>query len=190
MTNEIAKVEPQHTTGPDPDTSNDPTLPRIAVVDPEKGKKDDDLEEGSEKKAKALEVEGPIKTDEPATEDKVKKPFTWKGYWEETFVKDKWFWLIIVVLLLVNIGIHRWTPVGIWFGFLLSSYGAIANDSIQTLGTFIASNTGIVAWWKQWIWIALIFNGTTIYSWVAYDGDITHERLKSKGFDIAPTSLN
>jgi hypothetical protein len=23
-----------------------------------------------------------------------------------------------------------------------------------------------------------------------YDGDITHERLKSKGFDTAPTSLN
>lgn len=23
-----------------------------------------------------------------------------------------------------------------------------------------------------------------------YEGDITHERLKSKGFDVAPTSLN
>jgi hypothetical protein len=58
------------------------------------------------------------------------------------------------------------------------------------LGTFIAANTGIVAWWKQWIWIAVIFNATTVYSWVAYEGDITHERLKSKGFDTAPTSLN
>jgi len=138
------------------------------VVDIEKGKKDD-IEGENEKKPMALETE--------AAPTQAKKPFTWKGYWEETFVKDKWFWLIIVVLLLANIGVHRFTPVGIWFGFLLSSYAAIANDSIQTLGTFIASNTGIVAWWKQWIWIALIFNGTTIYSWAMYGGDITHERL-------------
>jgi hypothetical protein len=115
-------------------------------VDPEKSKKDEDLENAGDRKPAALEVEeAPTQTDKPAAE---KKPFTWKGYWEDTFVKDKWFWLIIVVLLLANIGIHRFTPLGVWFGFLLSSYAAIANDSIQTLGTFIASNTGIVAWWK------------------------------------------
>mgnify|MGYP006152152383 FL=1 len=130
MSTSINKINPEEGVTPGQDTSNDPSIPRVEVADPEKGKKDDDLEKNGEKGVKALEVEDPIKTDDPATEAKVKKPFTWKGYWEETFVKDKWFWLIIVVLLLANIGIYRWTPVGIWFGFLLSSYGAIANDSI------------------------------------------------------------
>lgn len=73
---------------------------------------------------------------------------------------------------------------------MLSAYSAIANDSIQTLGTFIASTRGIFAWWKQWIWVALIFIGTTIYSWAAFNGDISYGRLASKGYDKAPTSFN
>ena len=129
----------------DQDTSKDASIPAIVVQDAEKAKNDDDLENKNDKQPRALEIEeAPTQTDKPIE----KKPFTMKGYWEETFVKDKWFWLIIVILLLANIGIHRFTPLGVWFGFLLSSYAAIANDSIQTLGTFIASNTGIVAWWK------------------------------------------
>lgn len=47
-----------------------------------------------------------------------------------TFVEDKWFWLVIAVMMLANIGIYRYTPIGIWFGFLISCYAAIANDSI------------------------------------------------------------
>lgn len=48
----------------------------------------------------------------------------------ETFVDDKWFWLIIVIMLLANIGIHRSAPLGRWIGFMLSGYSAISNDSI------------------------------------------------------------
>lgn len=72
----------------------------------------------------------------------------------------------------------------------MASYSAIANDSIQTLGTFIASNAGVTAWWKQWIWISAVFVGTTLYSWASFDGDISYERLKSKGYDTAPESFN
>lgn len=114
---------------------------------------------------------------------------TWRELAKETFVDDKWFWLVIVILLLANIGIYRYAPLARWVGFILASYSAISNDSIQTLGTFIASNTGVVSWWKQWIWIALIFMGTTIYSWAAFDGDISYERLQSKGYDTTPESF-
>lgn len=121
---------------------------------------------------------------------KTTEPFTCRNWLKQTFIEDKWFWLIIVVLLLSNIGLYRYLPVGMWFGFTLSAYSAIANDSIQTLGTFIASNHGITKWWLQWLWIAAIFNATTIYSWYMYGGDVSHERLKSKGFETAPTELN
>ena len=78
-----------------------------------------------------------------------------------------------------------------WFGFVMASYSAIANDSIQTLGPFIAANTERkVSWWTQWLWVGTIFLATTIYSWVSYDGDISYERLKAKGYDQDPTSFN
>ena len=94
------------------------------------------------------------------------------------------------MLLLANIGLHQNVNTGMWFGFVMASYSAIANDSIQTLGTFIASNQGNSPWWAQWLWIGTIFLGTTIYSYAAYDGDISYERLKSKGYDTDPTSFN
>lgn len=93
-------------------------------------------------------------------------------------------------LLLANILICRNVFVGRWFGFIMASYSAIANDSIQTLGTFIASNTGIVVWWKQWVFISAVFLGTTIYSWAMFNGDISFERLTSKGYDTAPTEFH
>jgi len=73
---------------------------------------------------------------------------------------------------------------------LISAYSAIANDSIQTLGAFIASNSGIHAWWKQWLWVGVIFIGTTLYSWFDNDGDISYGRLASKGYDKAPVTFN
>lgn len=38
-------------------------------------------------------------------------------------------------------------------GFLLAAYAVIANDSIQTLGTFLASNAKR-PWWVLWIFAA------------------------------------
>ena len=74
-------------------------------------------------------------------------------------------------------------------GFLFASYAAVANDSIQTIGTFIASNKGR-PWWVLWIFIAGIFVFTMTYSWLSYDGDVTYARLASKGFESAPTSFS
>ena len=36
--------------------------------------------------------------------------------------------------------------IAMWVGFLFAAYAAVANDSIQTLGTFIASNQDR-KWW-------------------------------------------
>ncbi|MDZ7773734.1 MAG: hypothetical protein U5K31_13490 [Balneolaceae bacterium] len=75
-----------------------------------------------------------------------------------------------------------------WVGFALAGYSAIANDSIQTIGTFLASNED-KKWWVLWLFIGGIFLATVTYSWVVYDGDVSHQRLASKGFSEAPSSF-
>lgn len=75
-----------------------------------------------------------------------------------------------------------------WVGFALAGYSAIANDSIQTIGTFIASNED-KKWWVLWLYIGSIFLVTVGSSWYMYDGDVSHQRLAAKGFAVAPDSL-
>lgn len=75
-----------------------------------------------------------------------------------------------------------------WVGFALAGYSAIANDSIQTIGTFIASNED-KKWWVLWLFIGGIFLATVSFSWYMYDGDVSYQRLASKGFAEAPTSF-
>ncbi|MEM1415269.1 MAG: hypothetical protein AAGH15_10225 [Myxococcota bacterium] len=76
-----------------------------------------------------------------------------------------------------------------WLGFALAGYSAVANDSIQTIGTFIAANKHR-PWWALWIFIGGIFAATVIYSWTQYDGDVTYQRLASKGFETTPESFS
>ena len=76
-----------------------------------------------------------------------------------------------------------------WAGFLFAAYAAIANDSIQTIGTFIASNQE-KKWWVLWIFIGGIFFFTMLYSWITLGGDVSHGRLTSKGFEVAPTEFH
>lgn len=76
-----------------------------------------------------------------------------------------------------------------WFGFALAGYSAVANDSVQTLGTFIASNRHR-AWWLQWLFMGGIFLLTATYSWHTYAGDVSYARLASKGFETAPASFS
>lgn len=75
-----------------------------------------------------------------------------------------------------------------WLGFILAGYSAIANDSIQTVGTFISSNQK-KPWWALWLFIGLIFVATTTYSWFVFDGDVSFRRLSAKGFETAPQSF-
>lgn len=61
-------------------------------------------------------------------------------------------------------------------GFLLAAYSCVANDVIQTLGTFLSSNEKQSAI-KIWLFVSLIFSATIIYGWVVNDGDMSFHRL-------------
>ena len=62
-------------------------------------------------------------------------------------------------------------------GFALAGWSVIANDSVQTLGTFIASKQK----WFKWYTLAAAASSMMIivivYGWWAYDGDISFGRL-------------
>ena len=61
-------------------------------------------------------------------------------------------------------------------GFFMAAYAVIANDSAQTLGTFIASNKE-TKWHWQWLTMALVMVATLSYGYMS--GDIAHGRLNS-----------
>ena len=97
--------------------------------------------------------------------------------------------------------------LAMWVGFLFAAYAAVANDSIQTIGTFIASNQD-KKWWVLWLFLGGIFVSTITYSWMTVDvvgaineageavgdgvvdRDVSNGRLSAKGFDKAPTSFH
>ncbi|MGB0347784.1 MAG: hypothetical protein ACPGGA_09880 [Balneolaceae bacterium] len=81
-----------------------------------------------------------------------------------------------------------YAEIAMWVGFLFAGYSAIANDSIQTIGTFLASNQD-KKWWALWIYIGGIFLITVSISWFLFDGDVSYQRLSSKGFNEAPTNF-
>ncbi|MEH6405780.1 MAG: hypothetical protein V7767_00720 [Leeuwenhoekiella sp.] len=61
-------------------------------------------------------------------------------------------------------------------GFLIAAYAVIANDVIQTLGTFIASNAKI-KWWFLWAYAGSILCITILYGWHINLGDVSYGRL-------------
>lgn len=79
--------------------------------------------------------------------------------------------------------------VAMWVGFALAAYSTIANDSIQTIGTFIASNRR-QPWWKLWLFIGGIFVATVATSWLHTGGDVSYGRLAAKGFERAPQAFS
>lgn len=61
-------------------------------------------------------------------------------------------------------------------GFILASYAVIANDVIQTLGTFLTSNSKR-HWLVLWAYAAGILSVTLILGWYLNDGDVSYGRL-------------
>ncbi len=76
-----------------------------------------------------------------------------------------------------------------WVGFAFAAYAAVANDSIQTIGTFIASNRQ-QRWWVLWLFIGGLFLVTVTFSFALNDGDVSFGRLQSKGFSETPQSFS
>lgn len=62
-------------------------------------------------------------------------------------------------------------------GFCLAGFSVIANDSVQTLGTWIASNRDDFKWTTLWIAASTILVITIMYGWHTGNGDISYGRL-------------
>jgi hypothetical protein len=92
------------------------------------------------------------------------------------FIQEKTFFRLITLFLIIAALAYPYPQLAMWIGFSFAAYSAIANDSIQSIGTFIASNSDR-KWWVLWLFIGGIFVATVFYSWYVFDGDVTHQRL-------------
>lgn len=103
--------------------------------------------------------------------------------------KEKNFISLIMIFTIVAFFTYPYPEVAMWVGFMLAGYSAIANDSIQTIGTFIASNSQR-KWYYLWLFMGIIFIVTVTVSWVLFDGDVSYQRLSSKGFSESPMEFS
>lgn len=62
-------------------------------------------------------------------------------------------------------------------GFLLAAYAVVSNDSIQTLGTFLASNSHR-PWWVLSLFSSSILVAVLVYGWISNGGDPAYGRLE------------
>ena len=62
-------------------------------------------------------------------------------------------------------------------GFLFAAYAVIANDSVQTLGTWMASNNERFNYKTMWIAASSVLLATLWYGWFVNGGDISYGRL-------------
>ena len=62
-------------------------------------------------------------------------------------------------------------------GFGLAGYSVIANDSIQTLGTFIASKQKWFKWYTLASAASFVMILAITWGWYSNDGDISYGRL-------------
>jgi len=104
------------------------------------------------------------------------------------FRERKFLRFIILMFLLAGVA-YPYPKIAMWLGFAFAGYSAIANDSIQNIGTFLSSNAKR-PWWVLWLFIGSIFIVTMLVSWLSFDGDVSYQRLTSKGFDQAPQSFS
>ena len=88
------------------------------------------------------------------------------------------------------------TTVWMAIGFFLAAYSVIANDSVQTLGTWIASNNEKFRWTTMWTGASIVLLFTLWYGWAVNGGDISYGRLTKIPFQevqwyhaLAPTVL-
>tara|TARA_B100000963_G_scaffold195786_1_gene170396 strand:- start:1005 stop:2201 length:1197 start_codon:yes stop_codon:yes gene_type:complete len=139
----------------------------------------------------------------------MKKLFRSFGYPEVVWFpkSERNFLTFISVAFLLAMFVTPYPQYAMWLGFLFAAYAAVANDSIQTLGTFIASNQD-KKWWVLWMFIGGVFLATISYSWLfsdfigafdadgnpigdgIADGDVSHGRLLAKGFEESPTEFH
>ena len=111
------------------------------------------------------------------------------GRLRDLMARERVFVLLLAAGFAAAAMVFRTPEIAMWFGFAVAAYSVVANDSIQTIGTFIASNKD-QKWWVLWLFIGGIFVLTIGASWLNYGGDVTNQRLASKGFGEAPTEFS
>ncbi len=104
-------------------------------------------------------------------------------------LKEKTFLAIILIAFILAAIFSPYPHIAMWIGFSFAAYSATANDSIQTIGTFLASNLQR-KWYVLWGFISIIFLVTIWYSWYQYNGDVSYERLTTSGFEETPASYD
>lgn len=107
----------------------------------------------------------------------------------DIYKKERSFLILILILFSIAALLTPYPFIAAWFGFALAAYSAVSNDSIQTIGTFLASNSKR-PWWMLWLFIGCLFIATVTYSFVKFSGDVTYQRLATKGFNESPTSFS
>ena len=63
-------------------------------------------------------------------------------------------------------------------GFLIASYSIVANDAIQTLGTFLSSNAKR-PWWVLWLYACSILTAVMLFGYFGGNQDIAFDRLNA-----------
>ena len=73
--------------------------------------------------------------------------------------------------------------VSLWMivGFLLAAYSVVANDSLQTLGTYLSSNRKRTPKLVQMLFICAVTSGVLLLGWFLNNGDPTWGRLSVPG---------
>ncbi len=110
------------------------------------------------------------------------------------FAKERLFLAVVLAGLLLAEIMAGFGQAAMWLGFAFAAYAAVANDSIQSIGTFIESNKD-KKWWVLWLFIGTIFLCVVTFSWIYYDGDVTFQRLgtaesRAMGEDKYPHPTN
>ena len=100
----------------------------------------------------------------------------WIKTHQATYKKELPFIGLIGGLCALAYLLFPYPHLAMWFGFAVAGYSAIANDSIQTLGTFISSNKRL-PWWALWLFIGGILVLTFTFGWGINHGDIAYGRL-------------
>lgn len=117
----------------------------------------------------------------------------WQSFYGSGFYdvvkKERTFLIFIGLSFFISGVVYDKPSIAMWIGFMFAGYSAIANDSIQTIGTFLGSNAN-KKWYVLWMFVGSLFLVTVTYSWLAYGGDVSHQRLTAKGFAEAPTSYS
>lgn len=107
-----------------------------------------------------------------------------------TVIKQERIFIGLIGLFFLVAGVtFPYAQIAMWVGFFFAGYSAIANDSIQTIGTFLASNQD-KKWWHLWLFIGGIFLVVVTVSFIIFDGDVSYQRLASKGFDTTPSDFS